>query len=171
MTFNMEIDPEAVQASLDKEKKRRSADPRICVCGHNARSHGSQAVVGGLVELFNQSGKEMCSAGRQACPCIGFEAVATCADVRIFIFKTTGSYAGHALQKGILAAQKRGKDVAPIGDWVCKSCGDGAPEGKTVGPVAIGLGRTEVERPAEVNMLLCQDCVYKLRVGTLFADA
>jgi hypothetical protein len=168
MTFNMEIDPVAVKKSLEAEKSRRTSDPRICICGHNARSHGSQAVSGIGFELFQSRGKEMCSAGRQACPCIQFEAVATCSDVRVFIFKTTGFGNNHALSKGILAAQERGKQVAPIGDWVCKACGEGAAEGKTVGPVPIDLAKREVLRPGEINALLCGECLVSLRAGTLF---
>jgi len=169
MTFNMDLDPVAVKKSLATEKAKRSSDPRICICGHNARSHGSQAVSGFGYDLFQSRGKEMCSAGRQACPCTQFEAVATCADVRIFIFKTTGQGNDHALNKGIIAAQERGKAVAPIGVWTCKACGQGAAEGKTVGPVPISLARQEVQRPGEVNMLLCGECLAALRAGTLFA--
>jgi hypothetical protein len=168
MTFNMEIDPVAVKKSLEAEKAKRTSDPRICICGHNARSHGSQSVSGMGYDLYQSRGKEMCSAGRQMCPCMQFEAVATCSDVRVFIFKTTGYGNNHALSKGILAAQTRGKDVAPIGEWTCKACGEGAAEGKTVGPVPIGLSRQEVQRPGEVNMLLCGECLGLLRKGELF---
>ena len=170
MTFNMILDPEAIAASLAKSKAERTPDRRICTCGHNARSHASQAVDGSpLNDLFKARGVETCTPGRQQCPCQVFEGVATCSDVRLFVFKTSGAFADHALTKGVQAAMTKGLNPQPVGDWTCRSCKRGQVEGVPVGPVPISAQRRELAGPAPYNLLLCSDCVELLRRGTLFA--
>lgn len=167
MNFNMIFDEEAVNASNAAAKAARIGDRRICICGHNARSHASQAGEDSpLHDLFAARGTETCTPGRQQCPCKEFRAVAETSNVRLFIFKSSGSYANHALTKGIAQAKTKGASVGPIGDWSCDSC---KRLDVPVGPVGLNTVKRETNNPAEYNLLLCGDCVTSLRLGTLFA--
>lgn len=169
--FNLVDDSENANQALEEERAKRSPDPRICICGHNARSHGSQAVKGSEShKLFELRGIESCAPGRQECPCVGFREVAKCDNVRLFIFKTNGSYAKHALYKGIQQALAKGVDITQTGEWNCDACLGGAAEGKSVGPVPVNDLRQETDGPAPHTLLLCSECLSALRRGTLFAS-
>lgn len=164
--WNLIYDAEEIEKGLAKNKAARSSDPRICACGHNARSHASQAANDSpLRALYDARGLETCNPGRMTCPCKSFDAVAECSDVRLFLFKTTGAYSGHALSRGIKQAIDKGVEVKPIGDWNCRACGSSAGG---VGPVPITEKR-EVEGPGDFTLLLCAGCVDLLRRGQLFA--
>ena len=168
---NMIFDEAEIEVSLAKSKVSK-ADPRICVCGHNARSHASQGVEDSpLRDLFESRGVEACSPARQTCPCNAFRAVAESDNVRLFIFKTTGAYNSHALNKGISAAIKKGVDVRQIGDWACDACQRTlAVDNVKVGPVPLDSRQREVFAPGEYNLLLCGDCATLLRRGELFSQ-
>jgi hypothetical protein len=164
LTFTME---EAEQAIEDGKRKRERSDPRICVCGHNARSHTSEAVNNPTHASWRAQGKFYCVPGKQECPCKKFVPVLTSSDPRKFIYKTDGPGARHALAKGIAAAQKVERIKLQWTEGaVCERCKRSASEVRLT-PVALGHDLFESSEPTIYNTLLCDDdrrAVYDMAV-------
>lgn len=166
--WNIIFDDNEVEAAIEKGKARVKPDPRICACGHNARSHASESLpTSSQYELYSMRQIEQCTPARQTCECKNFDAVVTCDNVRLFIFKTNGAYAEHALTKGIKSAMAKGIRVEPVGEWKCAACGKGATEGVSVGPVPFDEHRREVAHSGWKTVLMCGDCIRDVRLGNL----
>lgn len=162
----MMLTPALVEQSIREAKEGRGRNPEVCICGHPARSHSSKAKMDSPVHrAFKDLGVEKCFPARQQCPCIGFRGVVKSSDVRLFVFKTTGSYERHALFKGIFTAREKGLELEKIGDWNCDTCGST----ERVGPVPVDNSKREAAGPTPRTFLLCAECVEKLRRGELFA--
>jgi hypothetical protein len=161
----MGITPEEVQAAVEKSKNERKADPRVCACGHGARSHSSNARRENLLQMsLKENGEDRCIPGRQACLCSGFREVVNTDDIRIFKFRTTGAYDLHAISKGIAKCVTTGVRVEASIPWQCDFC----DRTDSVGMVPITKAAKEAEAPGYKNFLMCPEHVRLLRVGELF---
>jgi len=131
-----------------------AGDRRICICGHGARSHSSQALSDNPThKSFRESGRDQCLPGRMECPCGGFRGVVEVEDPRVFIFRTRGPMGQHALVRGLAASLVRGKTVSEV-DWACDTCG----ATHAVTPVAVSRSGQIAFEPSRDNRLLCADC-------------
>ena len=171
MEYNLEffgINPEEVAASLERDKADRKGDPRVCACGHGARSHSSHALRSNILQQsLREAGEDRCLPNRQTCPCDGFRAVLTTGDIRLFRYRTSGAYNDHALAKGIRSAIEKGVAVSPISEWRCDFC----TRTDSVGAVPVNKYGKEVSEPGLKNFLMCPEHVRLLRVGELFAKS
>lgn len=155
------VSPEdaARMTRMAKEKGRR--DSRICVCGHAGGAHSPLRVKPGeenkdIIEF--KFGEIVCQAGKTPCACERFQWVATAQDVRSFIYKTEGAGPLHALTKGAIASEMRGKEVTWREDLVCFTCLKPSSE---VGPliaIAYNERKGEAHRSTNMNRLHCETC-------------
>lgn len=132
---------EAIEADQRLKSKPRR-DPRICICGHAVNKH------------VPESGA--CEPTRYKCPCREIIPVITVDDTRLFLRKTTGPGAEHALIRGIAALANAGKGC----DWLdagtkCFKCASS----KQVRPVPTDSEGTRVKyEHSEFNIMACEDC-------------
>lgn len=143
------------QLEIDRLKRDETKkDPRICKCGHPARSHTTESN-NDFHRQLAAAGHFRCNPGRQQCPCKKFEAVMQTSDVRKFIFKTEGPAEQHALARGAMKIWEKGGQV----DWIpgvsCDRC-------KTMGvkltPIPLNGAGEIMTRPSAINVLLCLEC-------------
>jgi hypothetical protein len=161
----MILDQDEIERALAREVALRTGVPEVCICGHAARAHSSNARADNLLHRsFREAGQDRCMPGRMACPCEGYRGVVRADSVRGFLYRTTGAYGSHALSKGIANALGKGLKVEPLGVWSCDMCG-GLDK---VGPVPVTRAGRESYEPQPKNFLLCAVCVERLRLGTLF---
>ena len=79
-------------------------DSHICACGHPVRVHQDAGVPGVT--------RKLCTPGRQKCPCKVVRPVLASSNLRVFMGRTDGVGALHALGKGISGLLIRRKDKA-----------------------------------------------------------
>lgn len=140
----MGFDIEAATEEDDKIRRTRSKDKRVCLCGHAMARH----------EEFN--GMIQCSALRSTCMCRKSQPVLEVEDVRVFMSKTEGSGAMHALNRGILAAAKRGHNIEWVAEALaCHRCG---VMGQRLTPLAVTANGFPATYDTGYNALLCDDC-------------
>lgn len=114
----------------------------ICVCGHPVGRHDKT------------SGLVMCSAGKSTCPCKAVRAVVKVDNARIFLRRTKGGGALHALSQGLVSAVKDGQSIEWLIEQKCDLCG----EEKQLSPVAVTQRGVIVNEATGYDKLLCQDC-------------
>lgn len=147
-TFTLSEGLEVLAESRERKRRWQERDARVCICGHPVWAHAGTP------------GKQFCKPARMECPCRMAEPVLEVQDTRLFQYATTGSGVRHALGKGVLASQEKGKEWRWIdGARVCKVCGD---ETEEVVPSAVTPGVGVVQRPEKMNGLLCPECFGKL---------
>jgi len=143
----MGLTPEDIdQADVDLAEQRKAAaavDRHVCACGHGIGRH---TVVHGIV---------MCKPARMECPCKRARPVLVAQDTRMFIRKTTGGGAAHALARGIRESLAKDKSVEWLIDLVCDRCGQ---ESNNIVPVPVTQGGTAVTRATGYDALLCPEC-------------
>jgi hypothetical protein len=155
--------PEELQKGLEEGMRavaaqhRHLRDPRICSCGHSARSHASQKADTDWV----QGDDDECRPSKVFCACTLFVAVLESDNVRKFQFLTRGPGAEHAFSKGIAAAQLSGIEVrwaegyTPL-CWLCKDTS------KRTEAVPLDSRDRVTFNPGSKNPMLCEDCKSRL---------
>jgi hypothetical protein len=133
----------ADQELFAQRKLREGIDRQICACGHGLSRH---TVTAGIV---------YCKPARMECPCKRLRPLIETSDTRMFVRKTDGGGAAHALARGIKAAVEKGKSVEWVVDLVCDRCGDAHPN---VVPVPVTQGGIAVQHATGYDALLCPDC-------------
>jgi len=141
----------ALEAVVAEKGKFR--DGRICACGHSAQSH-SALTVDPARQALHKAGIIDCRPSRMVCPCQKLVPVLEASDTRVFVRKTRGSGAQHALGLGVSAAMAAELGVTWLVERICWSCRQEGP----VYPVAIDETGRLSERPQVINVLLCADC-------------
>lgn len=145
--LRMGITPEDVdRADIELAERRKAAQAvtrHVCACGHGIARH---TVVHGIV---------MCKPARMECPCKKARPVLVVQDTRLFIRKTEGGGAEHALSRGIREALTKGKSVEWLVDPICDRCG--SDKGPIV-PVPVTQSGIAVSRATGYDALLCPDC-------------
>jgi hypothetical protein len=136
--FDFTMDEAEEALAVQAVNKR---DRRICACGHAVSAHQNDVVV-------------TCQTSKMYCPCKVIRPVVETQDCRLFIRKTTGAGANHALSLGIASAIGRGHEVVWIVEQRCDRCKKEGP----VSPVPVtheGFARTEA---TGYDALLCRSC-------------
>ena len=127
----------------EQRKAREAIDRHICACGHASSRH---TVMAGIV---------YCKPSRMECPCKKLRPVLETSDTRLFVRKTDGGGAAHALARGIKAAVEKGRSVRWIVDLVCDRCGEAHAN---VVPVPVTQTGAAVPRATGYDALLCPEC-------------
>ena len=128
---------------ITEKTKAGNRDRRICVCGHAVSKHS------------NYAGVLTCKPSALLCPCKKVHPVLESSDTRVFLRKTEGAGAMHALSRGIYAAIQSGKDVKWIIDLKCDRCG--STEANVV-PVPVTQSGYSADYATGFDALLCADC-------------
>jgi hypothetical protein len=148
--------PEELHAGVVKAKQAsKERDGRICICGHPAKCHTSEAGEASAVHFaMKASGRNKCFPGRQSCPCRKFVGVLIASDVRKFMHRTTGPGPGHALTKGIDSGAQSHISMSWTENAVCELC-----KRSDVVLTAVSLDNTlfESNDATPINYLLCAE--------------
>lgn len=133
------------QLELMGQRRYKTNDNRICVCGHGVGRH---TVLSGVV---------YCKPSRMECPCKKCRPVIEAEDTRKFLFKTNGAGSMHALSMGILASGKEGRSVRWIVDLplTCDRCGDAS---ENIVPVPVTQTGRATSYATGFDALLCPKC-------------
>lgn len=137
-----EVD-DADAALAEQRKVNASINRHVCACGHAIARH---TVTHGIV---------MCKPARMECPCKKARPVLLAQDTRLFIRKTEGGGAAHALSRGIRESITKGKAVEWLIELVCDRCGTSA---SNVTPVPVSQQGTSRTYATGYDALLCPDC-------------
>lgn len=145
--LKMGLTPEDIdRADVELAERRKANDAvnrHVCACGH---AMGRHTVVNGIV---------MCKPARMECPCKRARPVLLAQDTRLFIRKTEGGGAAHALSRGIRESLTKDKAVEWLIDLACDRCGE---ETDSIIPVPVTQNGTAVSRATGYDALLCSDC-------------
>lgn len=138
---------EALEVNQQERKRfAEKKDRRICLCGHPVKQH-----------MTNGDGSYTCTRAKVYCPCRKIDVALEAEDARLFMFKTAGPSARHALVRGIAASIEKNKEVTWVMDRVCFMCG--VLDGRTVVPVpATKDGRFMHEGEGPLTALVCEEC-------------
>jgi len=134
-----EVEAKALLAEVEVKEDVKGL---ICICGHPVGRHDES------------SGMTVCSAGKFSCPCKKIRAVVKVENARIFLRRTKGGGALHALSQGLLAARESGQKVEWLIEQKCDLCG----EAKQLSPVPVTQRGFIVQEPTGYDRLLCMDC-------------
>ncbi len=134
---------EAADKAIVNKSKSGGRDKRICVCGHAVSKHTTYA------------GILTCKPSAMLCPCKKIHPVLTADDTRMFLRKTEGAGAMHALSRGIYACISAGKGVEWIIELACARCGKN--DSKVV-PVPVSASGRASDGPTGFDALLCSSC-------------
>jgi len=124
-------------------KNKAKRDRRVCLCGHGVSKHTT----------FN--GILVCKPSAMMCPCKRLRPVLEAEDTRMFLRKTEGAGAMHALSRGIYAALEAGRSVEWIVDLTCDKCN---ATDKRVVPVPVTQNGFLADYATGFDALLCDDC-------------
>lgn len=140
----MGIDPDSA-IQMDKALKDRSGlrDKRVCICGHGVTKHTDVA------------GAVMCKPSRMECPCKKVRPVLDVDDTRVFLRRTVGGGAMHALSRGLSALVMSGKSATWIVELKCDRCGN---LDEIVNPVPVTQSGHATTYATGYDALLCQPC-------------
>lgn len=140
----MGIDLEEAIEIDQKLQNRKPRDRRICLCGH------------GVVRHSDEYGAVQCRSNKWNCKCKEIQPVLEVEDTRLFMRKTEGPGAFHALSRGVLSATAKGQEMSWIdGTLVCHKCGS-LDALLTVVPVTqAGIVQ---DTDTGYNALLCDEC-------------
>lgn len=138
---------EAVEVNQrERQRFADKKDKRICLCGHPVKQH-----------MSNGDGTYTCTRAKVYCPCRKIDVALEAEDARLFMFKTAGPSARHALVRGIAASVEKDKDVTWVMERICFVCG--VDDGRTVVPMpATKDGRFLREGEGPLNALVCEEC-------------
>jgi hypothetical protein len=121
----------------------------ICICGHAMARHSH----------FDETNMS-CYVSGMYCPCSQPIEVIEVVDTRLFMYQTTSIGLGHALSKGIRAADKANQKYIALIDPICFVCHRSEVPAM---PTAFDRHDFPINRPGARNGLLCQECLQKLR--------
>ena len=133
----------AADKKLVAKTKSGGRDRRICVCGHAMTKH---TVYSGVVD---------CKPSALRCPCKKPRPVLEVDDTRVFLRKTEGSGAMHALARGMYSSIHAGKSVKWIIELACDRCGEKA---ENVIPVPVTQSGYGADEATGFDALLCPTC-------------
>lgn len=139
---------EAAEVLRDVESNPRGRDSGICICGHPRSKHVGTNI--GTV----------CSPAKHYCPCKKVRVVAEAPNLRLFLYKTTGGGASHALVKGLKKSIDSGLEVEWIGGSICDHC----QRERKVSVVPVSQRGVEMSEPTGYDVLLCDECRFGLKV-------
>ena len=128
---------------LVAKTKTGGRDRRVCVCGHAMTKH---TVYSGMVD---------CKPSALRCPCKKPRAVLEVDDTRVFLRKTEGAGAMHALARGMYSSIHAGKSVKWIIELACDRCGS---DKNNVVPVPVTQSGYATDEATGYDALLCPDC-------------
>jgi hypothetical protein len=137
---------EAAEVLKDVEANPRGRDSGICICGHPRSKHVSTHI--GTV----------CSPAKHYCPCKKVRVVLEAPNLRLFLYKTTGADASHALVKGISRSVELGLETNWVGGSVCDHC----QKERKVSVVPVSQRGVEMSEPTGYDVLLCNECRFGL---------
>lgn len=126
-----------------QKTKAGGRDRRICVCGHAVSKHTTYA---GILD---------CKPSALRCPCKKIRPVLEVDDTRVFLRKTEGGGAMHALSRGIYSSIQAGKNVRWTIDLMCDRCGSTA---NNVVPVPVSQSGSSQDEATGFDALLCPSC-------------
>lgn len=143
---------EALEVAEEEKRKVRSRrDGEVCICGHSMRQHAD-----------NGRGEIQCRPAKMFCRCRHAQTAVVVADTRLFMYKTTGPSARHALVKGIASSLKKGKSVEWVVDLVCTVCN--SEDGRKVVPHAASETKHLIsDEDGAWNILICDECRISIR--------
>lgn len=133
--------------------RKPSHDKRICLCGHAVNKHTTEA------------GVLQCQPTRYYCPCKNIRPVILVEDTRVFLRKTNGPGAEHALTRGMAKCFSIDKNVEWITEVKCDKCGiEATPAGDVrISPVAVTEYKTISYEATGFDALLCDTCIEEIR--------
>jgi hypothetical protein len=137
---------------IDKIVQRtrvNKASRNICICGHAMARHNN------LDETTIS-----CFVSGMYCPCSQPIEVLVAIDTRLFMYQTTSIGSGHALSKGIRAADKANQKYIALIEPICFVCHRSEVPAM---PTAFDRNDFPISRPGTRNGLVCEDCLHKLR--------
>lgn len=141
---DMGIDLDEAIEIDQKLQAKKPRDRRICLCGH------------GVVRHSDEYGKVQCRANKWNCKCKEIRPVLVVEDTRLFMRKTEGPGAFHALNRGILSASAKGHEMDWIeGALVCDKC-ESSEARVTVVPVT--MSGVIQDTDTGYNAFLCDEC-------------
>jgi hypothetical protein len=141
----MGLDYQEVLEADETRERGRPKSKTICLCGHALSRHEDMG-----------DGRAPCNALMRNCRCRNPIAVLETEDVRVFMSKTEGGAALHALTRGLLAANKKGIEVSWIDEQrYCHSC---ETTDTRLTPVAVTRNGLPATEDTGYNALLCDDC-------------
>lgn len=125
-------------------QNRQRRDRRICLCGHAVVRHA------------DEFGRVQCRANKWNCKCRVIQPVLEVQDTRLFMRKTEGPGAFHALNRGIISASAKGHEMEWIdGALVCHKCGTTDSKVTVVPVTQTGLVQ---DTDTGFNAFLCDEC-------------
>lgn len=155
----LDITPEeAEEAKEIASETTMLKDGRVCVCGHSIKGH---------TRRFD--GVWQCPANRNSCKCKESRPVIRVDNARVFLRKTVGPGALHALSQGMADAltpktktNKNGEEVfvpAQNIEWLidlkCDACGEDTPK---LIPVCINENGNIMDWSTAKSLLICRKC-------------
>jgi len=143
MGITLEEGLAADKAMLEKTTTKRQRTPEICICGHSVTKHSNHV---GLVN---------CKPAALDCPCKKLRVVLEAEDTRLFLRKTGGAGAMHALSRGITSSIQAGKAVKWTVDLMCDRCQSSA---NNVVPVPVTQNGYGADYATGFDALLCPEC-------------
>ena len=120
---------------------------QVCICGHALARHTKTEVTG------------YCNVARAWCSCSEPLPVLEPADLRTFVFSTSGIGKKHALAKGLHALRANGKTARWVIERICFRCG---AEDQRVFPAPLTRDKRIANGSGNTNALLCEACVHVL---------
>lgn len=135
---------EDVDRVADEAKETKAKSKLICICGH----------ADGFHSFMETLGRDTCGANKSNCECMKKRLVLSCQDTRLFLRKTTGPGAHHALAQGIRAAEKAGHVLEWIGEPTCDPCGSKVD----LSPCPVSERGVILYEDKGINALLCAEC-------------
>lgn len=164
---SMGIGEAEIAESLDRIKNPITRDDRICACGHGASRH----------DMVSYGGeRHECKPTRMYCHCRKFKPVLRAQDTRVFVCRSDGSMALHALQKGIAQSIKKGKSIEWIDEaCACARCGRIGTQEVPVKPMLALSGRgiliSDIQQSqwdygdSFEDVLICTECYIDMPKG------
>mgnify|MGYP006863220138 CR=1 FL=1 len=121
---------------------------QVCICGHAINKH-------------KDLGRRVyCETGRMVCPCLQEIPVLVVGDTRYFMRKTLGWGSKHALARNLVRCIEKRVEIRWLTDQ--DKCWNATCTNTPVYPVPLDEN-VVVDRPAPVNVLLCESCALKMR--------
>lgn len=142
------LDPAEIDSEIELTRSKKLSKA-ICLCGHPNVRHNDRG-----------DGIYSCFISGMYCPCSAPMQVLIAQDTRCFAYRTTSSGKGHALSKGIRAAQKGGQILEFSIEPICFVCQQNNVHAT---PVPFNRAGYPTNQPGFRNALICEACLSKLK--------
>ena len=154
--FDLDLD-EVMQMNEVYKQDSRSADKRICACGHSMSRH----------RLNTITGQHECNPGKLVCACVQQRPVLEVPNTRYFMRKSMGSGSKHALPRGVAAAiEALGEEFSQGMTWLIDQKCDLCQEDSKLYPTRVtreGVMLDDHEEDNGVTAFYCESCRTKLK--------